>query len=164
MQVNKAGERPWHLLKEPNDLMEELGKFQNQPDLKRSLSLQPSSPSRSVSGELSGEAQSVFGQVLQPLGAPPSLDPLGLRNSESRFLVSSSGANLTGFLFSTGIGEQMAEVLDQLQQVSPRLTTLRTQGVLGAGSFGKVFKARGSHKALGPRARCWTCAVRRSMP
>ena len=32
----------------------------------------------------------------------------------------------------------MADLLDQ--SVPPQLTTLRTQGVLGAGSFGKVFK------------------------
>jgi len=68
------------------------------------------------------------------------------RNSESRFLVASkhtgvgTGPSLTGFLFTTGIGEQMAEVLDNEAPGSPQLTTLRTQGVLGAGAFGKVFK------------------------
>jgi len=51
-----------------------------------------------------------------------------------------TGPSLTGFLFTTGIGEQMAEVLDNEAPGSPQLTTLRTQGVLGAGAFGKVFK------------------------
>lgn len=130
-QVNKAGQRPLQLLNGETcwDLVEELAKFQHEPDLKRSLSSQLASPTRSVSGELQGVAQSVFGQVV--------------KNSESRFLVATSSTaarNLTGFLFSTGIGEQMAEVLDN-QDTSPmQLTSLRTQGVLGAGAFGKVFK------------------------
>ena len=68
MQVNRQGERPWHLLKEANELLEELSRFQSQPDLQRSLSWQVSEIPRSLSGELS-EAQSIFGQVLQPLGA-----------------------------------------------------------------------------------------------
>ena len=148
VQVNKKSQRPLQLLEgeaegtssqkaeKSQDLIEELAGFQHQPDVKRSLSSQLSSqvptPTRSVSGELHGVAQSVFGQVL--------------KNSESRFLVASkhtgvgTGPSLTGFLFTTGIGEQMAEVLDNEAPGSPQLTTLRTQGVLGAGAFGKVFK------------------------
>eukprot|EP00913_Durusdinium_trenchii_P025369 g23817.t1 len=134
-QVNKAGQRPLQLLN-GETYVNEIPKHwvpsvfeRHEPDLKRSLSSQLASPTRSVSGELQGVAQSVFGQVV--------------KNSESRFLVATSSTaarNLTGFLFSTGIGEQMAEVLDN-QDTSPmQLTSLRTQGVLGAGAFGKVFK------------------------
>lgn len=135
-QVNQLGQRPLQLLEAVEKsckLVDELAEFQHQPDLKRSLSSQMSqlSPTRSISGELHGAAQSVFGEVL--------------KNSESRFLVASkhvgTSRSLTGFLFTTGIGEQMAEVLDnEAPAESPQLTTLRTQGVLGAGAFGKVFK------------------------
>ncbi|CAE7868600.1 ATPK2 [Symbiodinium microadriaticum] len=79
------------------------------------------------------EATEIFGKVL--------------KDSSSRFLVdetSSDNSNLTGFLFSTGVGERMAEVLGADQRFAEeqpvQLTALRTQGVLGAGAFGKVFK------------------------
>ncbi|CAE7459389.1 akt-1, partial [Symbiodinium natans] len=83
------------------------------------------------------EATEIFGKVL--------------KDSSSRFLVSSKGSdssdsNLTGFLFSTGVGERMAEVLEADQRLAEeqpvQLTALRTQGVLGAGAFGKVFKVQ----------------------
>lgn len=70
-----------------------------------------------------------------------------IRRRESRFMVAepaagkgraSSESGLTSLMFSSGVGEQLEEALSERQPV--QLSSLRTQEVLGAGSFGKVFK------------------------
>mmetsp|Transcript_101778 Transcript_101778/g.283394 ORF Transcript_101778/g.283394 Transcript_101778/m.283394 type:complete len:384 (-) Transcript_101778:75-1226(-) len=43
-------------------------------------------------------------------------------------------------MFSIGIGEQLAEVLDSASCHRAMLSNLKSQGVLGAGSFGKVLR------------------------
>jgi len=100
------------------------GTSEHQPDLHRTLSI-----------DLQNLAQNLFGQVIN--------------HSRARFLLSqwktagkSLAPGLASFMFSTGIGEQLAEYLDsnQTQGQQVQLSSLRTQGVLGTGAFGRVFK------------------------
>lgn len=106
-----------------------------QPTLARRVSCDPGLMDKSASVEFNDLAQNIYGPLV--------------RDSHSRFLISSASsrasgaAGLTSFMFSTGIGEHLAEVLDAAPGMSGRgfqLSSLTTQGVLGAGSFGKVFK------------------------
>jgi len=77
---------------------------------------------------------------------------------------------LTTFLFSKGVGEQLAEVLESMHEraagTKVRLSTLRTVGTLGAGGFGKVIKVQDARTGelyamkLQRKDRTTKCAVR----
>ncbi|CAK0837753.1 unnamed protein product [Prorocentrum cordatum] len=92
---------------------------------------------RTISMEYHEESMRLFGQEY------------GSNDSRFRFGPASEKTNqqnktdgLASFMLSTGIGDQMAQALDSINESDHevRLSSLKTQGMLGAGAFGKVIK------------------------
>jgi len=149
VQVNNKGQTPMQVLRKnsPWMLAQMLLEAQqsaaasagHREDPGCSVDAQPQIQlSRSMTVDVQAIAERLFGRVV--------------KHSRNRFLFrpgkkedsSSVPSGLASFMFSTGIGEQLAEYLDsdEGQGQKVELSSLRTQGVLGSGAFGRVFKVQ----------------------